>query len=411
MRAMNAPDAAPSGPETSPLPRRGAQRGPGATFRRLVSGWVWPDARPFRSARTVVLHEWLAVTGGSDKVADRLARLADADVVFTFALDEVCVADVGFDRPIVTWRFGRWAARSRRFTYLLPVMPFVWWALDLPSARTVVTSSHACVNAARRTSARRLSYCHTPMRYAWEWRLEQERAPRALRPVLAPFAAVLRRLDRRWSRNVDVYLANSSTVAERIEHAYRRVAEVVPPPVDVERFPLQPAPRTRDAPFVAAGRFVPYKRFDVTVLAANEAGVPLVVAGDGPDAERLESLAGPTVTIVRSPDDARLARLLADARAFVFPGVEDFGMLAVEAQACGTPVIARRAGGALDNVSDGVTGVFVDGDSVATWAEALAAFDPASFDPRRVRAWADRFDVDAFDRNVRAALDRLERAA
>lgn len=408
MRAMSAANSTPS--DVASRSEHATLR-PSGVMRRWVSRLVWPDAHRFRSASTVVLHEWLAVTGGSDKVADRLARLVDADVVFTFALDDECVADIGFDRPVVTWRFGRWAGRSRRFTYLLPVMPVVWWALDVPAARTVITSSHACVNAARRTGARRLSYCHTPMRYAWEWRLEQERAPRALRPVLAPFAAILRRLDRRWSRNVDVYLANSATIAERIGHAYRRSAEVVPPPIDVDRFPLRSTPRTLDDPFVAAGRFVPYKRFDLAVRAANRAGVALVLAGDGPDAARLESLAGPTVTIVRGPDDAGLAHLLAAARAFVFPGVEDFGMLAVEAQACGTPVIARRAGGALDNVSDGTTGTFVDDDTVAAWADAFAAFDPAAYDPVEIRSWATRFGVDAFDRNVRGALDRMDGAA
>lgn len=368
---------------------------------------VWPDAEAHADARVVVLHEWLAVVGGSDKVAGRLAELVDADVVCTFALDERCLAEIGFDCPVVTWRFGRWAARSRRFTYLLPLMPVVWWALDLPHSRTVVTSSHACVNAARRTAARRLSYCHTPMRYAWEWRLERERAPRALRPAFAPAAAVFRRLDRRWSRNVDVYVANSSTVADRIADAYGRRAMVVPPPVDLQHFALVPSRRTEDQPFVVAGRLVPYKRFDLAVRAANEAGVPLVVAGDGPELARLTALAGPTVTIVRAPDDAAMAHLLAHARAFLFPGVEDFGMLAVEAQACGTPVIARRAGGALDSVRDGVSGTFVDGDSTTEWARALCAFDPAAFDPEQIRAWAARFGVDAFDRGMASVIDDM----
>lgn len=345
---------------------------------------------------TVVCHEWLAVTGGSDKVAAQLCDIIDTDVLYTFALDNSCVADLGLSCPVVTWRWGNWAGQSRCFSLLLPIMPVVWWALEIPAARVTLTSSHACVNGMRRSSGRRVSYCHTPMRYAWEWRLERHRLPRGLRWAMPAGAALLRRLDHRWSRNVDEYIANSTTVARRIAVAYGRTARVVTPPIDGNIFQLNPKSRTEAAPFITAGRLVPYKRFDLAIRAANAADVRLIVAGDGPEFDRLQQLAGPTVSMIRGPDDDTLVSLLGEARAFLFCGVEDFGMLAVEAQACGTPVIARQAGGALDSVVAGETGTFVPTDDVREWVLALTTFDAAAFDPHRIRRHAERFDTDAF---------------
>ena len=367
-------------------------------IRSLLSRWFWPDSRAHRDAVRIVCHEWFASVAGSDKVAAELIGVADADVAYTFALDRDVVRALGIDRPVVTWRWGEWAARSGRFKVLLPLMPIVWWALDLDRAGLVVTSSHSCVNAIRTPSALRVSYCHTPMRYAWEWRLEQERAPRWARPIVPVGAAVFRRLDARWARGVDRYIANSSFVAQRIERSYGRTATVVHPPIDVDRFAgrsVGSAP-SDDAPFVSAGRFVPYKRFDLAIAACERAGVRCIIAGSGPDLARLRSLAGPGIEFVEDPDDETVVSLLAQARAFLFCGIEDFGMFPVEAQACGTPVIARRVGGALDSVVDGVTGRFVETDDVDDWATALHDFDRSAFDATTIRAHADEFGVDRF---------------
>lgn len=371
-----------------------------SAVRRLISRAVWPDA-PSGPDR-VICHEWLTALGGSDRVAVELARITDATVIFTFALDDdfarTLLTQHGVVARVVTWRGGRWAGRRRgRLTLLLPIMPIVWRSLDLSRARLVVSSSHACVKAIR--APRHVSYCHTPMRYAWEWRLERDRLPRWAQPIMPIAAAVFRRLDRRWARSVDVHLANSRFVAERVRRAYGVEAVVVPPPVRSRRLASCPRP-DRPGPFVTAGRFVPYKRFDLAIEAANLAGVDLVLAGDGPDRRRLERLAGPTIRFVIGPDDDRLAELLASARALVFCGVEDFGILPVEAQATGTPVIARGEGGAIETVVEGQTGVLVRSDRVDEWADALRNFDPDGFDPEIVRAHALTFDTEQFARRI-----------
>ncbi len=388
-----------------PRPPRSLLQRLARPFRRATTRLVWPDAVAHAACTRVVCHEWFTVVGGSDKVAARLAQVTDAEVVYTFAHDPACTAALGLQTPVVTWRFGQWAARGRRFQALLPIMPLVWRHLDLTGTDRVVTSSHSCVNAIRTPQAHRTCYCHTPMRYAWDWRLERGRAPRLFQPALPAAAALLRWADRRWSRRVDVYIANSRFVADRIGHAYGRDAAVVHPPVEVDRWrPCPPIRAPTRQSYVVAGRLVAYKRADLAVRAANMAGVPLVVAGNGPELPRLRLLAGPTVKFEVDPDDEQLMELVRDARALVFPGIEDFGILPVEAQACGTPVIARHEGGAAETVLDGITGLLLGTDDPETWSIALARFDPARLDPAAARQNAERFRSDLFTDRIRSAI-------
>lgn len=394
-------------------------------IRSLLGRLLWgADARTAAaSAETVVAHEWLMALGGSDKCAMELARAADADAVFVFALEDDLVERLGSDVPVHTWRLGRLVARIGRLDVLLGIMPVVWGMLDLREAKLVVTSSHCMTNAVRPRVARVLSYCYTPMRYAWNWRLEAGRLPRVLRPLMPVVAAGLRRLDRRNSRQVTTYVAISEFVSGRISSAYDRSSAVVYPGVDVEFWAAaedddRDAARAPDAPFVVAGRLVAYKQTAVAVEAATLAGVPLVVAGLGPELERLRALAGPAVSFVGAPGDVEMRRILASSRALLFPGVEDFGMLPVEAQAAGTPVIARGAGGALETVVDGVTGVLVASDDVAAWVDALRTFDRRAYDAASMQDHVATFALERFrsrmvdlvnDERADAAVDSIDR--
>ena len=349
--------------------------------------------------------------GGSDKVAARLVELAGAEVVYVFALDRRLVERLGIGAPVVTWRFGEALARVGSFHLLLPLMPLVWRALDLSSAQLVVTSSHACVNAISAPGARRVSYVHTPMRYVWYWRLERDRAGAPVRWLLPVAAPVFRVLDRWWSGQVDTFVANSHFVAARIATAYGRDAVVIPPPVDTEFFSPSVPPGDgassvdgREAPFVLAGRLVAYKQARVVVEAANRAALPLVVAGNGPELPVLRALAGSTVSFVVDPSDEELRGLFRTGQALLFPGMEDFGMIPVEAQACGMAVIARNEGGARETVVDGVTGLLVEGDDVGEWATALADFGSHQFDPIAIRRNAERFTATRFEEQVASLL-------
>jgi glycosyltransferase involved in cell wall biosynthesis len=205
---------------------------------------------------------------------------------------------------------------------------------------------------------------------------------------------------------VDGYIAISETVAARVERYYGRESQVVYPPVDTGFFTPSPEPRVA---FLAAGRLVGYKRFDVAVDAFTQLGYPLVVAGSGPELSRLRDRAGPTIRFEIQPTRERLRDLYRTARALVFPGVEDFGMVPVEAQACGTPVVAQGLGGATETVVDGTTGVLYGGDSPGALIEGIKSFENLTVDRSAVRSNSERFGADVFDAGFVHAVDSIIR--
>jgi glycosyltransferase involved in cell wall biosynthesis len=363
----------------------------------------WPTLPPggFEYSDTIVAAEWLTPPGGSEKVTAVLVDASNAAALCCLGASDEAVEMLAITVPVHQSRVGRWASRGPRWKYLLPIAPMIWRALDLTGVRQVITSSHSLVNSLPAVG-HRVCYCHTPVRYGWEWRMEIDRLPPVLRPLFPAGAWMLRAWDRRIARRVDVFVANSTYVAERIRRAYGRSAVVVHPPIDLDWFTPERAPERTE--FLVAGRFVPYKRIDLAIAAANRAGVDLVVAGRGPEMERLREMAGPTVRFVLDPSDAELRSLMQCARALLHPGVEDFGMMVIEAQACGTPVIARAAGGALDSVDPAFSGVLVATDRIDDWAAALQQFvDPA--DPAARRAFAEGFGVPAFAERITEVLE------
>lgn len=360
--------------------------------------------------RTALCHEWTTAYGGSEQVAGRLAEVLGVRDVFTFALRPEVAARVFPGRAVHAPAVGRTRLAQRHWPLLLPLMPQAWSRLDLSSYDMVVTSAHACVNAARvRPDAVHISYCHTPMRYAWDWRIELGRVPAALRPAWPAIAAALRRADRTWAQRVTTFIANSHHVAGRIRSCYGREATVVHPPVDTRFFSPDPTVRREDL-FLFAGRLVPYKRADVAISAARRAGARLVVAGSGPELGRLRRLAGDEVTFIVSPPREVLRELYRRCRAFLNPGVEDFGMTMAEAQACGAPVIALGRGGARDIVIDGRTGRLYEEDSPEGLAEVLRGFQARAFDVDEIRVNAERFAPSRFDEGIRQVIEEALRS-
>lgn len=352
--------------------------------------------------RTALCHEWMTKYGGSEQVAQRLAASLGIHDVYTFAADPALARALFPDHHLRVSPLGRSSLATRHWRLLLPMMARTWAALDLSDYDLVVTSSHAAVNAVgKRSDAALISYCHTPMRYAWDWRSELGRVPVPLRPLWPLAAAGLRAADRRRAQRVTRFIANSRNVADRIDRWYGRDAVVVHPPVDTAFFTPGGA---RGDFFLHAGRLVAYKRPEVAVDAARRAGVRLVVAGSGPELDRLRRRAGSGVSFVVEPSRERLRDLYRSAIALVAPGVEDFGMMMVEAQACGTPVVALGRGGAREAVVDGRTGLLYEGDSPASLAEALRGFDPSRYAPQELRRHAEGFSSPRFDAAIRRVV-------
>lgn len=359
--------------------------------------------------KIALCHEWVTAFGGSEQVARRIAEILDVNDVFTFAADPALAEQLFPGRRVHTSPIGRTTLAQRHWRWLLPLMPSAWSHMDLSGYDVVITSSHACVNSILvPPGAAHISYCHTPMRYAWDWRMETGRVPAPLRVAWPPIAAALRRADRQRAHHVTAFIANSRNVAQRIKTCYGRDAAVVHPPIDTEWWSPEPF-RERDDFFLFAGRLVAYKRADVAIRAANRADARLIIAGDGPELGRLRRMAGPNVSFIVAPGRPALRDLFRRCRALLNPGVEDFGMTMAEAQACGAPVIALGVGGAAEIVRDGRTGILYDDPSAESLAAAMRNFDPRALDVDDTRSSAERFAVARFDEGIRRVVNAVVR--
>ena len=353
--------------------------------------------------RNAVVHEWLTVPGGSEKVTFRiLGVLGEAELYASICAPEAFPELAG--REVRTTFLDRLPGARGHYQQLLPLMTFAYEQLDLSRYELVVSSSHACAkNVLTAPGAYHLCYCHTPMRHAWEpEKVVGETVGPLLRLILPPLLSRLRREDAIGAARVDRFVANSMHVANRIRKYYRRSAVVVHPPVDVE--PFLACERAPGDDYLVVSRLVPYKRVDLAVAACSRLGRPLVVVGDGRSLERLQAIAGPSVSFVGHVGDRRLRELMASCRALLFPGEEDFGMVPVEAQAAGVPVIAYGAGGALETVLDGRTGVFFREQTVDCLCEAIEHFERLSLDPDEGRRQALAFAPEHFDRGLERAI-------
>lgn len=360
--------------------------------------------------RLAVVHEWLTAYAGSEKVVAATLELYPDAPVYTLAHDPAPFRHTPFARhPIHTSFIQRLPGGRRHHRLYLPLFPLAVEQFDLRGFDVVFSSNHAVAKGVlTRAGQFHVSYVHTPVRYAWDVYFDYVRGSGARfgpRSLLARLALhYLRLWDVASANRVDLFLASSRYVAERIRRTYRRAARVVHPPVDVTRFQ---ADRPREEFYLTVGRLVPYKRTDLIVEAFRELALPLVVIGTGPETARLRRLAGPHTRLLGEQSDAVVADHMARCRAFVFAADEDFGIAPVEAQAAGAPVLAYGAGGALETVLHGQTGWLFGEQSVAALAAAVRAerarAEPLA--PAACRRQAERFAKPLFQNRIRAILE------
>ena len=339
--------------------------------------------------RVALVHYWLVGMRGGEKVLEALCELFPEADIFTLVADRSALSATIARHRIETSFLQRLGGR-RHYKLLLPLMPLALESFDL-SAYDLVVSSEAgpAKGIIPRPDALHVCYCHSPMRYIWDQAPEYQRDSGWLAGTALRLAAPrLRQWDVTTAARVDHFIANSAFVAQRIEKYYRRPATVIHPPVDLARFAIG-APE--DA-YLCAGQITPGKRIELAVEAFTRMRRPLVVIGDGAT-DRLRARAGPTVRFLGPVDDAAMAAWLARCRALVFPGVEDFGIVPLEAMASGRPVIACGRGGALETVVPGQTGVLFVEQTVEALVHAVTRFEliEPRLDPQAIRAHAARF--------------------
>jgi glycosyltransferase involved in cell wall biosynthesis len=371
--------------------------------------------------RIAIIADWLVTYGGAEHVLAELhAMFPDAPIFTTVAkrsaLGPLAKADIHTTRLQTLYKV------IGNHQVLLPLMPRAMEEIDLTGFDVIISSSHAVGKGIiPPTGTLHLCYCHTPVRYAWEMEdeyLDDFRVPQFLRKSVKRQLQKLRRWDMTTAKRVDVFIANSTTTEERIQRIYGRKSIVVPPPVDEQFFKVtsyenEKARETRNSKlvtrnyFLAIGRLVPYKRFDLLIEIANKHSLPLKIAGRGQDEERLKKLAGPTVEFLGFVPESDLPALYANAAALLFPQYEDAGIVALEAQACGTPVIAFKAGGALDAVVEGKTGVFFEKQDIASVSDAIERFSKHAWHRDAIREHAKKFSQAHFQKHITEIIEPI----
>jgi glycosyltransferase involved in cell wall biosynthesis len=356
--------------------------------------------------RLAIVTEDLNQYGGAERVVKALHETFPTAPIYTSLYEPKALPNEFRTYDIRTSFLQRIPLNHRLHRALLLLYPMAYESFDLSEFDVVVSVSSRFANGVvTPPSTLHINYCLTPMRFAWSYGeyVERERMGKAIRTVL-PFAIhYLRMWDFAASQRVDRFVGISSVVRERIQKYYRRDADVLFPPVDAEDIPLGSA---SDGSFLVVSRLVPYKRIDLAVAACSKLGTPLTVIGAGRDQSRLERAAGPTVRFAGRLSDAETRAAMGRAGALLFPGYEDFGITPVEAMAAGTPVIAYRAGGALDTVVPGETGEMFAPQTIDALADQIAHFNPARYDPDRIRAHALKFDVQLFRDQMAAYVEK-----
>lgn len=359
--------------------------------------------------KVAIVCDWLITYAGAERVLEQMLKCyPDADL---FAVvDFLPQEQRGFimNKPVTTTSIQHYPFAQRLYQKYLFKMPLAIEQLDLSRYDLVISSSHAVAKGViTGPNQLHLCYIHTPIRYAWDMQhqyLEESGLSRGpLSWAARRMLFSVRQWDVRTANGVDAFIANSRFIARRVWKVYRREASVIYPPVDVERFTLQ---EKKEDFYLTASRLTPYKKVDLIVRAfARMPDRRLIVIGDGPEMKKIRHDATPNVTILGYQPSDVLADYMQRARAFIFAAEEDFGIVPVEAQACGTPVIAFGEGGATETVRDGTTGIFFGEQTVENLTEAVHRFETMTFDPRACRANAVRFAPERFRQEFSAFVE------
>lgn len=401
--------------------------------------------------KVALIHDWLIHMRGGEKVLDALAELYPDATIYTLFSDRKQLSPRLRKMKIVNSFFHYLPGIKHYYRWLLPLLPFAIRSLNARGAELVISSSHCVAKGIRiQKHARHICYCHTPMRYLWEFRdVYFDRYPALIRGLIGFFLNQLKRFDLKTNERVDLFIANSQYIRERIMRVYRRDAVVVHPPCELDFFSpgennilspvilsLMPscegknqdeesskeilptdlafarnhggqddkaiAPQadgSREPFYLAVSHFVPYKRLDIVIKAFNELDRPLVIIGSGPLETQYRQLARkPRISFLGSASDADLRETYQKAKALIFPAEEDFGIVPLEAQACGTPVVAFGCGGALETVK---SGVFFDEQTPEAVKEAVLKFETMHFNQKDVASRVQAFGRQAFLVSIR----------
>lgn len=361
--------------------------------------------------KVAIVHDFLLKLGGAERVTKVLSEMFPKAPIFTLLYDEEKVGETFAKDRVRTSFLHKYPKFIRsRHRFLLTKMPRAIEEMNLEGFDLVISSSSAFAHGLiTSTNTKHLCYCHSPMRYAWDWSNEyqKENNIRGLKKMLyAPLIKYLRAWDKVASDRPDAYAANSRTVQGRIRKYYGMESEIIHPPVDTERFR---ASGGRENYFLIVSTLTPYKKIDLAVQMFNKIGRKLVIIGDGPQRKYLENIAGDNIEFLGFKDDATVKAYMENCRGVIFPGEEDFGIVPVEAMAAGKPVLAYGKGGVTETVVEGQTGEFFFENTVEAMEDAMARlmYNERFYKPFSIRKHAKNFSTEVFEEKIKRKIRNL----
>ena len=355
--------------------------------------------------KVALVHDWLIHMRGGEKVLESLAELFPDATIYTLFSNRNQLSP-SLKQMKIKNSFLHYLPKIQRFyMWLLPILPFVIRTLQIKTADLVISSSHCVAKGVKIPSgAVHICYCHTPMRYLWGFEgVYFENFPRWFLKIMEPVFSGLRNWDRQNSEHVQYFICNSENVRVRIKKIYGRDAIVIYPPVNTDFF--KPAGSTNRIYYLVVSALTPYKRVDIVIEAFNRWDRQILIAGDGPNLEEWRNKAeSQNIRFLGKVTDEKLRDLYSNAKALIFPQEEDFGIVPLEAQACGTPVIAFARGGALETVKDGV---FFHKQTPQALREAIEKFESMTFDSQKLREQILQFDKKLFKHKIRQTIQNV----
>lgn len=359
-----------------------------------------------KNLKIAIVCDWLTNFGGAEKVILALHQLFPKAPIYTSIYNPDAMP--GFENAIIHTSYLQnlpWAKNKHQL--YLNFMPQVFEKFDLNGYDIVISSSHSCAKGIiTKPKTLHICYCHSPMRYAWENShkyVQQYEMNKSIKKIAPFFLHKIRMWDRLSADRVDYFLANSKHIQNRIHKYYRRTSSVIYPYVDSKKFK---ASAERKGYFLAVGRLTPYKRFDLIVDTFNELGLPLKIVGKGISLKKLSEQANSNIEFLGHVNEETLRELYSKARGFIFPQIEDFGITPLEAMASGCPVIAYKAGGALETIIDKKTGLFFEEQNVTSLKAAIQKFNHMQFDPQTIREQAEKFDHSIFNEKLLEFIEK-----
>ncbi len=368
------------------------------------------------SLRIAIIHDWLVGIRGGEKVLEEILYVIEKKIkyekleIYTLVYKRGSQSEIVEKQKINTSFIQKLPFGLKKYRNYLPLFPSAIESFNIKDFNLIISSSHAVAKGViPPVNAVHVSYCHTPMRYIWDHYHTYFGNKKGLKKVFYNMvASYLRLWDRVSSDRVDYFIANSENVKKRIKRYYGREAEVIYPPVDTDFFFCKEKDKRKDY-FLLVSAMVPYKRVDLAIKTFNTNGLPLKVVGDGPDLRKLKRIAKDNIEFLGRVNNSELKILYSEAKALIFPAEEDFGIIPVEAQACGVPVIAYRRGGALETIVEGETGLFFDKQTEEALSSAIDKFLNKRFNSGLIRKNSLQFSRENFREKFSLFIERVIR--